>query len=122
MHSPASVRLVAGGRDTSSLNKNLRECSAAASLGQNIGPRGGVLVWDRSVAVPLLQALALRRTELRDAILGTDGMALHWSRWFKSVTDPYEGNIARFGSSCESCVNLCTASSGGHGGAASLKR
>ena len=36
------------------------ECSAAASLSQNVGSRGGVLVWDPYVAVPLLQALALR--------------------------------------------------------------
>ena len=39
----------------------VRECSAAASLSQNVGSRGGVLVWDPYVAVPLLQALALRR-------------------------------------------------------------
>ncbi|EOD41024.1 hypothetical protein EMIHUDRAFT_222073 [Emiliania huxleyi CCMP1516] len=47
---------------TASLGQNVGpECSAAASLSQNVGSRGGVLVWDPYVAVPLLQALALRR-------------------------------------------------------------
>ncbi|EOD31983.1 hypothetical protein EMIHUDRAFT_202497 [Emiliania huxleyi CCMP1516] len=50
------------GAGAASLGQNVGpECSAAASLSQNVGSRGGVLVWDPSVAVPLLQALALRR-------------------------------------------------------------
>ncbi|EOD07946.1 hypothetical protein EMIHUDRAFT_217955 [Emiliania huxleyi CCMP1516] len=50
------------GPGSASLGQNVGpECSAAASLSQNVGSRGGVLVWDPYVAVPLLQALALRR-------------------------------------------------------------